>query len=37
MRRTRLALGLGLLLLSAPLAQAEITKAVLAIRGAEMS
>jgi hypothetical protein len=37
MQRTRLTLGLGLLLLSAPLAHAEITKGVLAIKGAEMS
>jgi hypothetical protein len=37
MQRTSLALGLGMFLLSAPAAPAEITKGVLAIKGAEMS
>ena len=37
MPRTTIAFGLGLLLLSALPAQAEIIKGVMAIKGAEMS
>jgi hypothetical protein len=37
MRRTTLVFGLGLVLLSAPAANAEIVKGVLAVNGAEMS
>jgi hypothetical protein len=37
MRRTTLVLGLGLVLLSAHAANAEIIKGLMAIKGAEMS
>jgi hypothetical protein len=37
MRRTTLVFGLGLVLLSAPTASAEIVKGVLSVNGAEMS
>jgi hypothetical protein len=37
MRQTTLAFGLGLVLLSAPAANAEIVKGVLMVRGVEMS